>query len=126
MSKILIVDDSNLSRKTTRRILESGGYQVIDAGDGLAALERYSLERPDLVLLDVTMADMGGLEVLQQLRLLDPGACVVMATADVQSSTRELAIAGGAAGFLTKPLNAEVVLSSVAATLKGAPLDPQR
>jgi two-component system chemotaxis response regulator CheY len=120
MAKILVVDDSNLSRKTCRRILEAGGHRVIDAADGLAALERYTLERPDVVLLDVTMAEMNGLEVLRHVRAIDPAARVVMATADVQGSTRALALAAGAAGFVTKPLNGEVVLAAVAAALEGA------
>ncbi len=120
MATILVVDDSNLSRKTSRRILEAGGHRVVDVADGFAALERYALDRPDAVLLDVTMADLDGLEVLRQLRAIDPTARVVMATADVQSSTRELAMAGGAAGFVTKPLAADVVLAAVAAALNGA------
>jgi two-component system chemotaxis response regulator CheY len=119
MSSILVVDDSNLSRKTSRRILEGGGYEVRDVADGMSALEQYALQRPDLVLLDVTMADMNGLEVLRQLRAIDPDARVVMATADVQSSTRELAIQGGAAGFVTKPLNGDEVLAAVAGALGG-------
>ena len=120
MAKILVVDDSNLSRKTSRRILESIGHQVTDVADGMSALEQYTLERPDAVLLDVTMADMNGLEVLQHLRAYDSDARVVMATADVQSSTRELAVAGGAVGFVTKPLNAETVLNAIAAAVEGA------
>lgn len=119
MTTILIVDDSNLSRRTSRRILESGGYEIIEAPDGMSALERFALERPDVVLLDVTMPDMSGLEVLRQLRAIDPNVKVVMATADVQTSTRELAQAGGAAGFVTKPLTEKVVLAAVAATLEG-------
>jgi two-component system chemotaxis response regulator CheY len=122
MATILVVDDSNLSRKTSRRILEAGGYQVVDVADGMAALEKYSLDRPDAVLLDVTMAGMGGLEVLEQLRTMDPNACIIMATADVQSSTRDLAKAGGAAGFVTKPFASENVLAVVASALQGAVL----
>ena len=122
MATILIVDDSNLSRKTSRRIPESAGYQVTDVADGLAALERYALDRPGLVLLDITMAGMGGLEVLDQLRTMDPDARIVMATADVQSSTRELAKAGGAAGFVAKPFAADHVLAAVAGALQGAAL----
>jgi two-component system chemotaxis response regulator CheY len=120
MATILIVDDSNLSRKACRRILEGGGYLVIDAADGLSALERYALDRPDLVLLDVTMPEMSGLEVLQQLRRLDSGARIVMVTADVQNSTRELAMEGGAIAFVTKPLVAEIVLQAVTAALERA------
>ena len=113
MAKILVVDDSGLSRRTSRRILESAGHAVADAADGLTALERYALDRPDLVLLDVTMAEMDGLEVLRQLRTMDPDAVVVMATADVQTSTRTLAEAGGAVGFVVKPLVADTVLQAV-------------
>jgi two-component system chemotaxis response regulator CheY len=119
MAKILVVDDSALSRRVSRRILESAGHAVADVADGMAALERYSLDRPDLVLLDVTMAEMDGLEVLSQLRVMDPAARVVMATADVQTSTRTMAEAGGAAGFVVKPLTAEAVLRAVEAALVG-------
>jgi two-component system chemotaxis response regulator CheY len=119
MATILIVDDSLLSRKTSRRILEAGGHQVRDVADGMSALEHYALERPDAVLLDVTMADMNGLEVLRQLRTIDPAARVIMATADVQNSTRELAMAGGANGFVTKPLDGANVLAAVETALRG-------
>ena len=119
MAKLLIVDDSALSRRTSRRILESAGHAVAEVADGLAALERYALDRPDVVLLDVTMAEMNGLEVLRQLRAMDPDARVVMVTADVQTSTRALAEAGGAVGFVVKPLTTETVLRAVAAALAG-------
>jgi len=117
MSRILVVDDSGLSRRISRRILEGAGYKVDDAPDGLSALERYALDRPDLVLLDVTMNDMNGLEVLEKLKTMDPGVRVVMATADVQSSTRLMADSAGAVGFVSKPLVAETVLEAVAHAL---------
>src|SRR5688572_12039662 len=113
MAKILVVDDSSLSRRVSRRILEGAGHIVADAADGLTALEQYAINRPDLVLLDVTMAEMDGLEVLRQLRAMDPAALVVMATADVQTSTRTLAESGGASGFVVKPLSADTVLQAV-------------
>lgn len=117
MATVLIVDDSALSRRITRRALETAGHAVREAADGLAALEAYTLSRPDVVLLDVTMAGMDGLEVLRQLKALDADARVVMATADVQSSTRVLAGAGGAAGFVTKPFTADAILGAVDAAL---------
>ncbi len=120
MATVLIVDDSNLSRRTSRRILEAGGYQVREVSDGMSALEQYALDRPDIVLLDVTMTDINGLEVLRQLRAIDPAARVVMATADVQTSTRELALAAGAVGFVTKPLSPDVVLAAMAVALEAA------
>src|SRR4051794_35266319 len=119
MAKLLVVDDSSLSRRITRGILERAGHTVAEAADGLAALEQYAVDRPDVVLLDVTMTEMNGLEVLRQLRAMDAGARVVMATADVQTSTRTLAEAGGAVGFVVKPLSSETVLRAVAAALAG-------
>jgi len=117
MAKILVVDDSALSRKISRRILGEAGHTVADAADGLSALERYALDRPDVVLLDVTMNEMDGLEVLRQLRTMDPAARIVMATADAQTSTRTLAEAGGAVGFVLKPLVAGPLLRAVDAAL---------
>ena len=117
MATVLIVDDSALSRRITGGALDTAGYAVRDVADGLAALEAYALDRPDVVLLDVTMAGMDGFEVLRQLKALDADARVVMATADVQSSTREMAETGGAAGFVAKPFNAASILGAVEAAL---------
>lgn len=120
MQTILVVDDSAMSRRMLRRMLESAGYTVLEAEDGLAALERYALEHPALVLLDMTMRGMHGLEVLAQLRALDPAARVVVATADIQRSTRALVAEGGARGFVAKPFEAERVLEAVRLALGGA------
>jgi two-component system chemotaxis response regulator CheY len=119
MSKILVVDDSSLSRRISRSILVEAGYAVIEAADGMAALENYALEKPDLVFLDMTMKGMNGLDVLKKLREMDPGARVVMATADIQSSTRTLTADAGASGFVSKPFIGSAVLQAVAAALEG-------
>ncbi len=119
MAKLLVVDDSSLSRRISRRILEQAGHTVTEAIDGMNALEQYALDKPDVVLLDVTMTEMNGLEVLRQLRAMDADARVVMVTADVQSSTRTLAEAGGAVGFVIKPLTTEMVIQAVKAALAG-------
>ena len=113
MARILVVDDSSLSRRILRRILSSAGHEVLEADSGLAALERYFLERPDLVLLDLIMADMNGLEVLNRLREMDSQARVIVATADIQDSSRALAMASGAVGFLVKPFSEPEVLQTV-------------
>src|SRR5580698_471246 len=102
MQKILIVDDSSLSRRISRSILVEAGYEVIESADGMSALENYAIEKPDLVFLDMTMKGMNGLEVLQKLRAMDPKARVVIATADIQSSTRTLTADAGASGFVSK------------------------
>lgn len=115
--KILIVDDSALSRRTLRRIIEAAGYEAVEADDGMTALEIYFLEKPGLVLLDLVMKGMYGLDVLLKLREMDPQARVVVASADIQSSTRELADEAGALGFINKPFVAEQVISAVKSAL---------
>jgi two-component system chemotaxis response regulator CheY len=119
MAKILVVDDSAMSRRILRRVLEAAGHQILEADDGLLALERYLLERPDLVLLDMTMRGMHGLDVLSKLREVDAQARVIVATADIQRSTREMVAAAGSSGFLSKPFEADRVLSAVDAVLMG-------
>ena len=121
-AKILIVDDSALSRRTLRRILESGGYDVVVANVGMTALETYFLEKPNLVLLDLVMKGMYGLDVLTKLREMDPTALVVVASADIQSSTRKLVDEAGALGFIHKPFVSEQVIAATEAALaEGAP-----
>jgi two-component system chemotaxis response regulator CheY len=116
---VLLVDDSGLARRGTRRILEGAGYRVLEAEDGLAALERYALERPAVVLLDLVMRGMYGLEVLAKLREMDPDARVVVISADIQTSSRDLVREAGASGFLNKPVDAEQLLAAVGRAIAG-------
>ena len=118
VKKILLVDDSAMARRSARQILESAGYAVAEAEDGLVALERFFLDKPDLVLLDLVMKGMNGLDVLSKLTQMDGGARVVVLSADVQESSRQLATEAGAAGFLTKPIDRIVLLNLVAKTLE--------
>ena len=113
MATIMIVDDSNYTRRTHRRIVESEGHVVHEAATGMAAIESFFVHRPDLVLLDLTMEDMGGLEVLARLQSLDAGARVIVISADVQRSTAKLVAESGALRFLGKPVSAEGLLEAV-------------
>jgi len=102
-AKVLLIDDSGLARRSTRRMLEQAGYQVVEAEDGLSALERFAVEKPDVVLLDLVMKGMYGLDVLSKLREIDPLVKVIVVSADVQTSSRQMVQDGGAAGFINKP-----------------------
>ena len=117
-AKVLVVDDSGLARRSVRQILESAGYEVVEAEDGLTALERYFLEKPDIVLLDLVMKGMMGLDVLQKLQEMDPRVRTIVVSADIQDSSRKLAAAGGACNFLNKPVNREALLDAVAGALE--------
>ncbi|MGH9903671.1 MAG: response regulator [Pyrinomonadaceae bacterium] len=116
-TKVMIVDDSGMSRRTLRRILEAGGYEVVEAEEGMAALEMYFLEKPGVVLLDLVMRGMYGLDVLAKLREMDAGARVIIASADIQSSTRAMAEEAGASAVINKPFTAGQVLDAVRGAL---------
>ena len=118
--KLLLVDDSGLARRRMRAILEPAGFEVVEAEDGMSALERYYLEKPDLVILDLVMKGMYGLDVLTKLRELDPGVRVIIVSADVQQSSQALVEAAGAAGFLNKPADSQQVLDLVRGVLAGS------
>lgn len=120
MAKILIVDDSAYARRIHRRILESGGHLVVEATSGLGALEAFGLERPDAVVLDLSMEDLNGVEVLQQIREMDGQARVLVVSADVQRSTTDRVRAAGASGFVGKPVKPDDLLASVASLVGDA------
>lgn len=117
--KILVVDDSSLARRMVRTLLEEMGHTVEEATDGSQALERYFLRRHDLVFLDMVMQGMYGLDVLAKLRELDPTVRVIVATADIQTSTREQVKAAGAAAFVNKPLGRAAVGQVLNAVVNG-------
>jgi two-component system chemotaxis response regulator CheY len=120
-ARILVVDDSSMARRSARGILENAGHEVIEAVDGMSALSRYSIEKPDVVLLDMVMAGMYGLDVLEKLREMDERAKVIVVTADIQTSTRELVEQAGSSGVVTKPIRKEELLRIVNLALDERP-----
>lgn len=118
-AKVLVVDDSGLARRMSRQLLEDLGHSVEEAADGSQALERYVLNRHDVVLLDMVMHGMYGLEVLTKLRELNPKLPVIIVTADIQKSTREQVQSAGAAAVVNKPLNKEELASVLTTVLSG-------
>jgi two-component system, chemotaxis family, chemotaxis protein CheY len=120
--RILIVDDSGLARRNTRRILEGAGYEVLEAEDGMTALEQYFVQKPAVVVLDLVMKGMYGLDVLGKLKEMDDKACVIVVSADVQKSSRDLVISAGATAFLNKPVQQDELLAAVDHALRGPDL----
>ena len=118
-TKILVVDDSSMARRILRKILEELGYEVEDAADGAQALERYVLHRHDAVILDLLMHGMYGGEVLQKFRELNPSLPVIIATADIQRTTREQVREAGAAAMVNKPVTKEELAEVLGIVLAG-------
>jgi two-component system chemotaxis response regulator CheY len=121
MAKILIVDDSGLSRRILRTILMAEGHHIIEATDGLLGIETYVMEQPDLVLLDMAMPEMPGEEALEKILELNQSARVIIATADLQDLTKTKVLEAGAMGFLNKPFNRTKVLEVVNQVLSTIP-----
>jgi two-component system chemotaxis response regulator CheY len=118
-TRILVVDDSILARRTLRQILESEGHLVDDVSNGPEALEKYFLNRHDIVFLDLVMEQMTGMEVLDKLREIDPNVRVIVATADIQSTSRSDAMEHGASEVINKPFTRDRVLSALKNVLSG-------
>ncbi len=118
-AKVLIVDDSAMTRRNLRQILEAAGCDVVEAEDGLVALERYVIDKPDVVMLDLVMRGMYGLEVLQKLLEMDQSARIVVVSADIQTSSHELAQQAGARAFINKPFDKGEILSALDVAMAG-------
>lgn len=121
MKKILVVDDDRTTRRLVALQLRRAGYEVAEAGDGKKALERVGREAFDLVLLDVWMPGMDGLEVLGRLRDAKERPRVVMMTADDASDTLLRAIREQAYRYLAKPIEPAQLLEVVRSTLESGP-----
>jgi two-component system chemotaxis response regulator CheY len=118
-TKILVVDDSGLARRLTRRMLEELDHEVEEAADGSQALEQYVLHRHDLIILDMVMHGMYGLEVLTKLKELNPKLPVIVVSADIQKSTRDQVKQAGAAAMVNKPVDKAVLTEVLAIVLAG-------
>lgn len=117
MAKILIVDDAEFLRVRISKMLAGEGFEITQAENGARAVERYKTNRPDLVLMDITMPEMDGLSALKEIRAFDPQARVVMLTALGQESVVLEAIKAGARDFVVKPFERERVLTAISKLL---------
>lgn len=110
--RILIVDDSALVRTMLKHMLRASEFEVVaEASDAAEALEAYAQAKPDLVLMDIIMPDVSGIEALRQLKALDPQAKVVMCSAVDQEATVVDSLEAGAVDFVVKPLRPAEVLT---------------
>lgn len=117
MAKILVVDDAEFLRMRISKMLVGAGHEIIEAENGVVAVESYKKLKPDAVLMDVTMPEMDGLTALKEIRAYDPNAKVVMLTALGQESVVLEAVKAGARDFVVKPFDRERVLGAVSKIL---------
>ena len=125
MAKILIVEDEPNMVAGLRDNFEFEGHQVITAGDGVAGLERAIAESPDLVILDVMMPRMSGLDVCRQLKSKRPSIPIIMLTARGQEGDKVVGLELGADDYVTKPFSIRELLARVKAVLRRARVAPK-
>jgi len=114
MVKILVVDDAAFMRIVLKDILKNLGYtNIIEASDGIMAIEQYKKFKPDLVTLDVNMPKMDGIQALKHIMSIDPKARVVMVTAVEQRFVVQEAIRTGAKDYIVKPFDGSMVATVV-------------
>ncbi|OPL12857.1 MAG: hypothetical protein AVO39_04120 [delta proteobacterium MLS_D] len=117
MIKILIVDDEIQIIRLLGQYLESKGYDVFTATNGVEAIREAQAIEPDVVLLDHIMPGMGGIEVLKAIKEFRPETVVIMLTAVIDESMIQATLASGADDFITKPFNLGDVDASISKQL---------
>ena len=121
-AKILVVEDNALNLELVRDVLTVAGYDVVEATDGAAGVELAFLEKPDLILMDLQLPGLGGLEATRRLRESEETAAIpiVAVTAHAMVGDDAKALAAGCDGFITKPINVREFTASVARFLEQA------
>lgn len=113
MPKILVVDDAAFMRMRVAKLLTENGYEVIEAGDGQEGLDQYKANKPDLVLMDITMPVMDGITAVEEIKKFDANAVVVMCSALGQQTMVMNSVKAGAKDFIVKPYQPDKILATI-------------
>ncbi len=113
MATVLIVDDSAFMRMRCVGTVKELGHDTVEAGDGNEAIAAYKAQKPNAVLLDITMPNMDGLTALREIMAIDSGAKIAMVTAMGQQSMVMEAIKAGAKDFVVKPFEPDRVKATL-------------
>lgn len=122
MSKILYIEDNPHNMRLVRKMLKMGGYQVVEAINGKDGIGMAASEHPDLILLDINLPDMDGLDVCSQLKRGDKTSYipVVALTANAMHGDRERFLDSGMDGYLAKPITRNELLNTVRQFVDGS------
>jgi two-component system, chemotaxis family, chemotaxis protein CheY len=114
LTSVLIVDDAAFMRMTIKMMLEKNGFEIAgEAENGAIGVQKYVQCHPDIVTMDITMPEMGGIDSLKMIRKLDPNAKVVMISAMGQEPMVMDSILNGAITFIVKPFKEEHVIETL-------------
>ncbi len=115
MKKILVVEDNETNLYLIKFILEKSGYEVIEAGEGAVGVELAVKEKPDLILMDIQLPDIDGLEATKRIRAseIDGDIPIIALTSFAMVGDREKALAAGCTGYIEKPINPETFIAEI-------------
>jgi CheY-like chemotaxis protein len=115
---VLVIDDSFVNRQFIKALLEEESMQVIEAGDGAEALDILVTLKPDVIILDLLMPVMDGMETIQKIRANGYDFPILVLTADILESTRQKCLELGVAGFIKKPTNGKEIIRLIKAVFQ--------
>jgi two-component system chemotaxis response regulator CheY len=114
MARILVCDDAAFMRLTLKKILEPAGHQIVaEAANGEECIQRFKEYRPEIVLMDITMPDMDGIEATKLIKEIDKDVTIIMVSAMGQQAKVFEAFTAGAKDFIVKPFESEKILECV-------------
>ncbi|MFC1592371.1 PleD family two-component system response regulator [Thermodesulfobacteriota bacterium] len=116
--KILVIDDSRYTRLKIVQLLQEKGYEVLEAENGNAGLEKAREHNPDCIITDLLMPEMDGYQLLENLKKDNSTIPAIVITADIQETTREKVLAMGAIDVINKPADHIKLLELIQATVK--------
>lgn len=124
MNTILLIDDAALMRKLLKKILVPAGFQICgEATNGEDGIKQYKKHKPDLVICDISMPEMNGMDCMQWILTYDPNAKIIMCTSQGKENFADEAIAAGAKSYISKPIHAEKAVKTVVRVLAGGSID---
>jgi len=115
MKRILVVEDNEDNFYLIKFILEKIGFVVLKAKDGLSGVKLAIQEKPDVILMDIQLPDIDGLEVTKRIRASEKGheVPIIALTSYAMPGDREKALAAGCTGYLTKPIDPETIMEEI-------------
>ena len=116
---VMVADDNDVAQRLCRRVLEKAGYNVLIAVDGLQAVEIALSHRPAMILMDVAMPGIDGIEAMKRIKAAIPNQPIVIASAHSMASDRERFLAAGADDILSKPFRLADLVAIVARLTAG-------
>ena len=113
MKKILVVEDNEINMYLSCRILKSSGYEVIEARSGEEGVELAIKEKPDLILMDIQLPGIDGLEATRRIRKSEAEVPIIALSSYAMTGNKDKSLAAGCTGFLEKPINPETFMGEI-------------